>query len=217
LIVIPIIRFILALELQNRKEMKTTDFLSQFPDAESMNSAIRSFESSIESSREGMAHRMKMYYDCVDDYSYGGICDKAASDNISENQRAIELLKGQIESKTFDSVTIEQPVLADLEGNIVSERIIVGIYGPSWIIGQNGNAQFVSATSKRAATYENKGYKVMNKVYAVDYYFTTKMHKGSLITISRIKTCKLQDTEDCVNYDTREDKMIYFAINRAEF
>ena len=47
----------------------------------------QAFQKTCEAIDERRAYRMKNYYDCIDDYSWGGPCDKA--DNDAENRARI--------------------------------------------------------------------------------------------------------------------------------
>lgn len=191
------------------------NFLKDFPSVESMERAIASFKSDIESRNEGIEYRARNYYNCIDDYSSGGICDKAAYEAISSYRGSIETLENQIkEGKPFIR-EFDCNVLCDLSGNIVSERLVNGRYGSCWIIKDaDGLATFVS-TAKKQATYRKKGYKVMSRVYTVEYYFTTThTFKHGLISRGRILSEKLIDSpETDLWVSDRLNSVAYFALH----
>lgn len=53
---------------------------------EQIKAVNESFEKCLKEIQERLEYRMKNYYDCVDDYSYGGICDKA-DDELEDKLR----------------------------------------------------------------------------------------------------------------------------------
>lgn len=195
--------------------MKTeTDFLADFP--ASIEQTIASLEDTIKSRCEGIDYRAQNYYNCVDDYSSGGICDKAAYETISSCRGAIELLKKQAErGKPFvDEFTVD--VLTDMHGNVVSERIVNGKFGACWIIGSGDSVSFIS-TAKKMTTYNKKGYKVMQRVFTLEYYYTNRLNKnGDLISRGRVLDQKVtewpQGTDLWVS--TRMASVLYFAVNQ---
>ncbi len=144
------------------------------PTVQKMEGRIAACENSIERSMEGIAYRAENYYNCIDDYSSGGICDKAANENISACRMEIDLLKEQIKLGRPRVQDFVHFVLADLEGNIVSNRIVDGRFGRCWIIEKDhGNVEFVGL-AKRAGTYEKKGYKVVRVEETVEYAYTAE-------------------------------------------
>lgn len=184
-------------------------FYSELPTADQVNSIIRGFESADKSASEATAYRMQNYFDCVDDYSWGGPCDQAQAQGRSLRQRCKARLLSQIENGGAFIDTFCTAVLCDLQGNILSEKIVDGRYGPCWIIGSDNNVSFVGV-AKKAATYEKKGYRVMTRQMKVEYYFTGKIINGSCITKGRVLS------NDVINefppkQDTHINSIAYFA------
>jgi hypothetical protein len=191
----------------------TTDFLTDFPT--SIDGIIASLKDTIKSRQEGIEYRAMNYYNCVDDYSSGGICDTAAYEAIRSCQGAIEILQKQAERGTpfMEDFTVD--VLTDMQGNVVSERIVQGRFGSCWIIGNGDSVQFVS-TAKKMATYNKKGYKVMQRVFTVEYYYTNRLNKnGDLITRGRLLNQSIIEWPDNTDLwvSTRMNRVLYNTIN----
>lgn len=159
--------------------------MSKFPTAEAVERAIASLNASIENSRAGMEYRMQNYYNCVDDYSYGGPCDQAASSNISHCSRTIEILQEQLKRGTFTREPFRRQVLCTLSGEIVSEKIINTRFGSCWVYGGFDNGTFVSL-AKKASTYAMKGYKVMTIVETVDWFWLTSSTKNGATRVESV-------------------------------
>jgi hypothetical protein len=163
------------------------NFYNELPTEEQFNSFQKWFEEENEQMRKNADYRMQNYFDCVDDYSWGGLCDKAAGEAYSKRLRLHNQLIGQLREGAFiEDFSIS--VLTDMEGNIVSDKIVNGRYGQCWIIQNNGSVSFVGL-AKKQQTYNKKGYKVMTKVYKIEYYYKTN---GKII--SRLLSEELIDS-----------------------
>jgi hypothetical protein len=194
--------------------MNNDQFLADFPTTEQVDRFNRYCEDTYKAQQEQSDYRMQNYFNCVDDYSWGGICDKAAAEHRSTLQHAQSELKEQAENgKPFvREFTVE--VLADYHtGEIVSERLVKGRYGYCWIIKDGEQAKFVG-TAKKQATYHNKGYKVMQRAYTVEYYFTTRLGKNGLISRGRVLSEVLRDMEQIPEFgcETRLPPVAYWAL-----
>ncbi len=193
---------------------ETTNFLQEFPTSSQVESFIKRANEIFEQHRKNSQYRMENYFNCVDDYSWGGICDKAQSEHSSALKQNIQNLQEQLElGKPFvQEFTVD--ILTDLEGNIVSERVVDGKYGQCWLIEKSGNISFCG-TAKKQATYNKKGYKLMERVYEVEYYFTTKEYKNDLITKGRVLNSSIREVKgDIEGYcNTRLNSIAYFALN----
>lgn len=200
-------------ELKFKKVSKKT-FMERFPSEAEMKAQISGCQGSIKNSREGMQYRSDNYYNCVDDYSMGGICDQAAMDNIRQNEGAIKAMEEQIEKGTRRE-TVRRQVLCDLDGNILTDQIVNTKFGGAWII-RNGEEKpkWVNIT-KRQATYEKKGFRVMTVSMRIESYRLPVMAKNGLIVISRITKKELVPaTLEEVDWSvTQKDKVEYFALN----
>lgn len=176
-------------------QVTTDTFYSKMPTIEQMLTIITNCEASIKTSVDAENYRMENYYNCVDDYSWGGICSQAANENISRNRNLINSLNEQMVNGSFiEDEYIE--VLCDLNGNIVSNKIINGKFGFSWVLNGGG---FVSV-SKKESTYEKKGYKVMMIHYRYEYYLTGgTTQKGQNSCVSRLISSEImaKDEELC--------------------
>ena len=111
-----------------------------------------SFDSKMKSINERREYRMENYYNCVDDYSFGGLYDKA--DNELEDKYRIErdILIEQVENGGYYERTSSFYRLRDSEGN-TADGASDGQYGSYFYI----NEKFVGVP-KKVATLEKKGY-----------------------------------------------------------
>lgn len=116
--------------------------------------ARMAYESRIAQLREEEERRAERYYDCVDDYSYGGICSEL---NARQRREAEATFNRRVEFIVNGFVRKErrENVLKDLAGNIVARGTRDGQYGRYF---KTEDGQFVSC-SKKVATYEKKGYR----------------------------------------------------------
>lgn len=165
--------------------MKNLDaFYAQMPTQEQFDAFVINYEAENAQMRKNAEYRMQNYFNCVDDYSWGGICDQAADAAYSKRMLLHENLKYQLENGAFID-TVETSVLCDMNGNIVSEKIVNGRFGECWII-ENGNYPTFIGVAKKQSTYNKKGYNVQKKVIEVEFYYLTN---GKIV--SRILSNKI--------------------------
>lgn len=100
--------------------------------------------------------RAENYYNCIDDYSYGGPCSKA---NAIAQNRAHQRLQDRIEEIVRGGFLIRSRrvnLLRSLAtGEVVATGLHDGTYGPYF---RTDDGKFVNL-AVRVATYEKKGYK----------------------------------------------------------
>lgn len=116
--------------------------------------------------------RMERYYNCQDDYSWGGPCSKAnyiARDRAkAARDRAIEVIINggwYTEHKTFN-------ILKDIKsGETLKARIVKGKYGRCWMIGDG--EKFITIPRKQD-TLIKKGYCMYAVRQAIKVDATTK-------------------------------------------
>lgn len=194
----------------------TDTFYSQLPTAQDIQNFIDSLARTREQVCAAINQRAENYYNCLDDYSYGGICDQAANRHLNEINSHTELLTAQMQH----GAQVEEfnaPVLTDLNGNIVSDHIIKGKFGAAWIIkNADGSATFVSC-AKNAKTYAKKGFKVMSRIYTAEYYYILKVYNGKLITNGRILSERIVDAIEMPQYDfqSKLHPVVYFALKNS--
>lgn len=115
------------------------------------------FENAVKAINERREYRMENYYNCVDDYSWGGLCDKA--DNELEDRLRIARDK-QIEEVINGGYHVETVTMYRLkDGN--GNSTIGAKYG-QWGEFFTINGKFVGVP-KRVATLEKKGY-ILEKI-----------------------------------------------------
>lgn len=109
------------------------------------------FDKAVEAINERREYRMKNYYDCIDDYSWGGPCDKA--DDIEEDRLRLkrDILIEQVNGDGAYIRTSSFYRIKDEEGNTATARY--GKYGAYFPI----NDKFVGVP-KNIKTLERKGY-----------------------------------------------------------
>lgn len=148
-----------------------SNFYDQMPTQQQFDNFLVWYNQENEQMRKNADYRMMNYYNCVDDYSWGGLCDQAANEAYGKRLRLHNNLVTQMRDGAFVD-DIEISVLVDMDGNIVSDKIVNGKFGECWIIKNGANVQFVSV-AKKQATYNKKGYKVATIVYKVEFYYMT--------------------------------------------
>lgn len=184
--------------------MKNLDaFYDQMPTQEQFDNFVVKYEDENAEMRKNAEYRMQNYYNCVDDYSWGGICDKAADEAYSKRRLLYNDLKHQLKNGAFIE-TIETSVLCDMNGSIVSEKIVNGRFGECWII-ENANHPTFVGVAKKQLTYNNKGYNVQKRVIEVEFYYLTN---GRII--SRILSNKVVNEFMC-NQTTYVPKYLWVA------
>lgn len=158
-------------------------FYSKLPSVEQIQKIFSGIDADNKVAAEAATYRMNNYFNCVDDYSWGGICDQSADRSRSQRESLRYALKDQLENGGNAFVeTFDIPVLCDMNGRELTDRVVSGKYGLCWIIG-NDCPTFVGV-SKKQATYNKKGYQVMTKKVKVEYYYTggiTKKGRSSIV------------------------------------
>ena len=122
-------------------------------------------------------YRMQNYFNCVDDYSWGGLCDQAATEARFKREAVLGVLQRQVALGCPLREVTEVAVLVDaVTGAVVSERIVNGRFGACWIIGggEGGNQPTFVSVTKRQATSERKGFRVYTKRYTYNKYVNVR-------------------------------------------
>lgn len=101
-------------------------------------------------------YRMENYYNCVDDYSFGGICDKADNEYENKLRYCMALEIESVENDGYIYRTFKHSVLTDADGVVIGDRILSGRYGDFFL----ANGKYVGL-AKKQSTFEKKGYKMM--------------------------------------------------------
>lgn len=149
-------------------------------------------------------YRMKNYYDCVDDYSWGGICD-VADDMlerrlVKEEEISIEMIK----NGGFFTRTCIHSVLVNENGEIVSNKILSGPYG--WFFHvKDGDNEYNVGVAKRQSTYAKRGLKMMNMTseYNITWHNGNYFKDGNLKydTITLVNSSMTESTEPALLND----------------
>jgi hypothetical protein len=182
---------------------KQETFYDKMPTQEQFNSFLIFYNETNKTMQENSDLRMQNYFNCVDDYSWGGLSDKAANESYSRRRFLKDNLELQLTEGAFNQV-VSLAVLADMDGNIVSDKIVKGKFGECWIIGDGNNVSFVGV-AKKQATYNKKGFKVMTLAINVEYYYQIN---GKIE--SRILSQKIVDSMP-ESQTTYKPSYLYFA------
>ncbi len=121
--------------------------------------AIESRDEALAELQKQEDRRMENYYNCVDDYSWGGLCSKAnimARDRVKRNcqERIEEIVRGGFLVKTR-----RVNILRDIEtGEVAACGVREGEYGPYFKTYEAFGSKYISF-AKRISTYEKKGFR----------------------------------------------------------
>lgn len=183
-----------------------SNFYDQMPTQEQFDNFKSWFEEENEQMRKNADYRMQNYFDCVDDYSWGGLCDKAASDAYGKRLSLYNNLATQMREGAFvDDVEIS--VLVDFDGNILSDKIVNGKFGECWVINNGQGVKFVGV-AKKQSTYAKKGYKVMTLVYTIEYYYLTNGKVVSRLLDEQLVESSLE------RQTTYKSLQLFIALNK---
>lgn len=181
------------------------------PTREQIEKYIKYLEGQIDDQYKDKSERLQRYYDCVDDYSVGGICDQVADMVINRNRNAIALLTKQMERDEPFVEDFSRNILCDLNGKRVTSKIVQTKYGQTWIIGSGtDNPVFVSC-AKKAETYAKKGYKVMTEIFTVEFYYLCNINKLGIMSQGRILSKRVEDTTDLSYVSTKMPLVLWYA------
>ena len=121
---------------------------------------------------EKSEYRMQNYFNCVDDYSWGGISDTVSRERLRTAERRIEIYLEQFNGDGFLYKTNVNTCLFDLENNFITDNVVNTKYGNAFLF----NNQFISV-AKKMETYFKKGYTVKNRVRTYKMQFSGKFSK----------------------------------------
>jgi hypothetical protein len=199
------------------------NFMAQFPSKEECERAIAQWKTQNKNAHENEAKVMEHYYDCLDDYSWGGIGTRAYEEGVSARNMYIRLIKEQMETGNTELLTDRVQVLTDMNNKVVSDKIVNARFGDCWIIPNGDEKPAFIGKAQKASTYAKKGYKVMTVVYEVEYYYIPKECKLGLIPIARILSkTMVEPVEGKDNYELSEPRTklrtpTFFALNLKDF
>lgn len=158
-----------------------------------INAINKWFDNAVAELDRGRKARMENYYNCIDDYSWGGICDKAANqqEDMWREQKRLQI--EEVMNGGYFVVETETYRIVDAEGNC-STRCGCGEYGYFFSI----NGKFVGLP-KRLATLTKKGYtleKVERTYHCTfkDITFEGRVHCKSMELVSEVVTPITQET-----------------------
>ena len=157
-------------------------FYQDMPSVKILNSAIAAAEASIQQSVSNMEYRERNYYNCVDDFSSGGIMDTIAVENIATQQNRIAIYKEQLANGSIKVKAVSE-VLLNVDGTVASDTLVNGKFGLIWILKSGG---VVGASLKKSA-YVTKGFKRGTQITEMEvYYLCRESRKGKPLQRARI-------------------------------
>lgn len=139
---------------------------------------------------EKSEYRMQNYFNCVDDYSWGGLSDQASNQRLNQARYRIDLYKEQISSGGYLLRTSSNTCLYDLDGNFITDNIINTKYGQAFLF----NGTFVSV-AKKIETYNKKGYTVKNRVRNYKAKFSGRFTKSGNLIYDEIHITKEEEKD----------------------
>jgi len=117
---------------------------------------------------ENANYRMQNYLDCVDDYSWGGVCDQASNDRAREAKLHLDLSKEQIINGGFLTFNSTKTIFKNIDSDeVVGEGMFNGDYGNCCRLN---DGRYIGQ-AKRLSTYAKKGLKlfVQETTYKAEY------------------------------------------------
>lgn len=135
------------------------------------------YKGEMESIYKSRGQRAENYYNCIDDYSYGGLCDMADREVSRELSIEKDLKIEEIKNGGYHVENTYNHILKNLDGEIVSTTLVNTRYGKAFRIGDN---KWVSVPVKHS-TLIKKGYKLyeVESVYHLKFGGFSK--KGNVI------------------------------------
>jgi hypothetical protein len=152
--------------------------------------------------------RASNYSNCVDDYSYGGVQDRYAERSRQARDRARVMLKAIAAGEDLTGI-YEHYYIADYSGNFLSDTVVDGMYGKSWVI--SGPRRTWVSLAKNASTYAKKGYKLMCARYAYTYYPANNDGEWNIQSI--VTSVTISEVVGKAAYQLCMPDHIYAAIN----
>jgi hypothetical protein len=169
-----------------------------------LESAKSSLESSNEKREENTRRRMENYFNCVDDYSWGGLCDQASADERRREENLVNLLANQVDN---NGVAIKEFVrfgIKNGKGEVVDFEAKDGKYGKFFVDGDT----FVGV-AKKLSTYQKKGYELVKIKFTVKSVVENKISK---------KGNPIQEVVECtaevlpIEGNSIKDEVVYSGI-----
>lgn len=160
------------------------------------------FESRRAAIDERRNYRMENYYNCVDDYSFGGICDQADNQQEDRYRTERDILIEQVENNGYYYRDSSFYRLRDDNGN-VANGANDGQYGPYFAI----NGKFIGVP-KKVSTLIKKGYtlELVTRKYKCIYKGFSS--KGNLMNRS------MECVEETISEVTQESMPDYIGSLR---
>lgn len=166
------------------------------------------YDSLIKVHSENTDYRMQNYLNCVDDYSWGGLCDQAQSEKESQIRRLISKIKEQEENGGFLIETVSEFELRSIDGSFISKNIVEGKFGKCFMWGTEEDGRNFCGLLLKQSTYAKKGYACITKTYRLKVVYTGFISsKGNCL-----RTVELIDVVESI-----DDKINYASLGSSNY
>lgn len=158
-------------------------------------------KAAIQPHLDAQKSRMENYYNCIDDYSYGGICDQASNEAISLIKHSAKLLIEQVKNNGKLEFRSSQACLFSLNTNeFITDKIVRTKWGKCFVF----NNTFVGC-SKKLSTFKKKGYYVKTRERLFECVFTGKFTNNNNLVINDLTLIdeKFIDFDANISYSER--------------
>jgi hypothetical protein len=149
-----------------------------FPSIAEMHTAIEQQKKQIANINRNADRVADNYYNCLDDYSFGGLTTQAHNWGRDQARDLIARMEAQIEANDSHIFEHNEYALCDMQGNVLSHRIVKGAYGPCWVLDNTYNDKKFFSPVKKQATYNKKGLQLMQRTHTFELYYTTRTYSS---------------------------------------
>jgi len=170
---------------------------AQHLSADQVRSALASL---VDIHRENSNYRLQNYLNCVDDYSFGGICDQAQDQKEGQMIRLLHLLEEQEANGGFLEEEVQELELQTLDGEFLSNNIVNGRFGYCFMYGTEETGMNFVGLSKKQSTYQKKGLQVVTRKYLLKVVYTGRLtNKGTAARVVELisKSESIDSSVDC--------------------
>ncbi len=163
------------------------------------------YNAMVAAHRKNTDYRMENYFNCVDDYSWGGVCDKAQDQAESRMLYIIDLLKSQEENGGYFIKNVTELVLQNFDGSFLSDTVVKCRYGYCFMWGREQTGLHFCGVAKKQSTYTGKGFKVISRRYELKVVYTGKSTRSGYAQ----RTVELISVTDSVDDQFDDENIDY--------
>jgi len=133
------------------------------------------YNSMRERHSENTEYRMQNYFNCIDDYSWGGIQDQTQSQKENRLLWLIDRVKEQDNNGGFLEESATELILQSSDGAFVSANIVRGKWGKCFMWGSEEQGMSFLGLSTKQSTFAKKGYRVVTKKYRLKVIYNGRI------------------------------------------